>query len=415
MQQPPPPAMLAPRGMPPPPPPAMVAPPVVPPPQRNQNPFGQPAEQPPHMREREDFTGVRNWYGSTGAGFGYETISKSNPGVAECSSGCKKTIDEPRWALQLQGAAGWGPVKRNNISFTTHYRYTQNLRTNDEQSARFGNWFSTFKSSDFIFPTRDMLRSHELVTEIRYSKNPWQFGLHAMLDFERVGSNAAFLGEPNEVADGVRNSEQVVPWVQWRIPGVYIATLYSPMRTEINKEDPRNSFTTWSLKNAGRGIFFSLLQDNLFYFPKISSTASVTLNWTNKKSASIQNDSSKFGIKTTMDFPIAMNIRMQPTLKYESENYILPRIKIDAASDAAAELVKRSDSILGTGLLTYLDLTKNWRFQFLFSYESTQSSLSDFSSSKMTYMGGLNYSWPVSRAVLRRLDRFSDSLTAEEN
>jgi len=367
------------------------------------------------MRNRVDFSGVRNWYGSTGAGFGFETISKSNPGAAECSSGCKKTIDEPRWALQLQGAAGWGPVKRNNVSFTTHYRYTQNLRTNEEQSARFGTWFKTFKSSDFIFPTRDMLRSHELVTEIRYSKTPWQFGVHAMLDFERVGSSAAFLGEPNEVADSVRNTEQVVPWAQWRIPGVYIATVYSPMRTEINKEDPRNSFTTWSLKNAGRGIFFSLLQDNLVYLPKISSTASVTLNWTDKKSASIQNDSSKFGLKGSMDFPIAMNIRMQPTLKYDSENFILQRIKIDAGSDNAAELVKRSDSILGTGLLTYFDLTKNWRFQFLFSYESTQSSLSDFSSSKMMYMGGLNYSWPISRAVLRRLDRFSDSLTAEEN
>jgi len=68
-----------------------------------------------------------------------------------------------------------------------------------------------------------MLRSHELATEIRYSMTPWQFGIHAMLDFERVGSSAGFLGAPNEVSDSVRNVEQVVPWFQWRIPGTYIA------------------------------------------------------------------------------------------------------------------------------------------------------------------------------------------------
>ena len=389
--------------------------PVAPPLPRNQNPYGQPAELPPHLRAREDFSGIQNWYGSTGAAFGFDTLTRSNPGVADCTSGCKKTIEEPRWALQLQGALGWGPVKRNNISFTTHYRYSQNLRTNDEQAARFGKWFNTFKTTDFLFPTRDMLRSHELVTEIRYSLNPWQLGLHAMLDFERVGSSASFLGEPNEIADSVRNIEQVVPWAQWRIPGVYIATLYTPMRTEINKEDPRNSFTTWSMKNSGRGIFISAIQDNLFYLPKISSTAGLTLNWTNKKSASIQNDSSKLGMKASMDFPIAFNFRMQPYVKYDSEKYILQRIRIDNITDGAAELLQRTDSILGTGGQTYFDLNKNWRFSFQFAYESTQSTLSDFSGSRMSYQGGLTYSWPITRPVLRRLDRFSDSLTAEEN
>jgi hypothetical protein len=367
------------------------------------------------MHRNEDFAGTKNWYAQGGSSFGYDTISRTNPGVSECNSACQETIEEPRWALQMQGAIGWGPVKRYGLSFTTHYRYSQNLRTNEDQAAKFGQWFKTFKSADFIFPTRDMLRSHELVSEIRYSKSPFQLGLHAMLDFERVGSNAGFLGAPNEVSDSVRNVEQVVPWIQWRIPGTYIATLYSPLRTEINKEDPRISFTTWSLRQAGRGVFISLVQDNLFYLPKISSTANLSLNLTNKKSASIQNDSRKFGAKFSMDFPIAFNIRLQPFIKYDRETFILPRIRINNATDGSATLIDRVDSILGSGGQTYFDLSRNWRFNFILGFESTQSTLKDFSGSKMSYVGGLSYSWPLSRSVIRRLDRFTDSLSAEEN
>jgi len=395
----------------------------IPPPQqqfrpgvpRNQNPLGNPAETPPHMRGRDELSGAKNWFALGGATYGYDTLSRTNPGVAECNSACQTTIEEPRWSVLLTGAVGWGPIKRNNISFTTHYRYTQNLRTNEDQFGKFGQWFKTFKSTDFIFPTRDMLRSHELVSEIRYSMTPFQLGLHAMLDFERVGSSAGFLGAPNEVADSVRNVEQVVPWVQWRIPGTYIATLYTPLRTEINKEDPRTSFTTWSMRSSGRGIFMSAVQDNLFYLPKIASTASVSLNMSNKKSASIQNDSNKLGIKFSMDFPIAWNIRMQPFLKFDRETFILQRIKIDNITDGSATLVKRVDSILGSGGQAYYDLSRNWRFNFIFNYESTQSTLRDFSGSKMSYMGGFTYATPLTRPVLRRLDRFTDSLSAEEN
>jgi len=368
------------------------------------------------MRNQDDFLGVKNWYGSTGGAFGAESFTRNNPGVYECSSDdCKKTIEEPRWALQLQGAAGWGPVKRNNFSFTTHYKYTQNLRTNDEQVRRFSSWFGSFKASDFLFPTKDALRSHELVTEIRYSKKPWQFGVHAMLEFERVGSSSAFLGEENEIADSVRNIEQVVPWVQWRKPGAYIGTLYSPMRTEINKEDPRISFTSWSLSSAGRGIFFSAIQDNLFYLPKISSTAGATLSWINKKAASVQNDSSKLGLKLSMDFPIAYNIRALPQFKYEIESYILERISVSTTEDGSPSLAERSDEIIGTGVQLYYDYNKSLRLYFNLNYESTQSSLSDFSTSKLVYVGGIQYSWPLSRTVLRRIDRFSESLSSEEN
>lgn len=399
-------------GVPPPqlPPPGYVVPP------RQQNIIGQPASIPPHLRNQDDFTGVKNWFGSTGAAFGSESFTRNNPGVYECKSkDCKKTIEEPRWALQLQGAAGWGPVKRNNFSFTTHYRYTQDLRTNDEQVRRFGSWFGTYKAADFLFPTKDALRSHELVTEIRYSRRPWQLGVHAMLEFERVGSSSAFLGEENEIADSVRNIEQIVPWVQWRKPGFYIGTLYSPMRTEINKEDPRVSFTTWSLTNSGRGIFFSAIQDNLFYLPRISSTASITLNWINKKAASVQNDSSKLGIKMSMDFPIVNNIRAQPHFKYERENYILERISVASTQEGSATLAERSDEIIGTGAQLYYDYSKSIRLYFNLNYESTQSSLSDFSSSRLVYLGGFLYSWPLSRTVLRRIDRFSESLSSEEN
>ncbi|MEY2987790.1 MAG: hypothetical protein RJB13_1311, partial [Pseudomonadota bacterium] len=268
---------------------------------------------------------------------------------------------------------------------------------------------------DFLFPTKDALRSHELVTEVRYSKKPWQFGIHAMLEFERVGSSSAFLGEENEIADSVRNIEQLVPWVQWRKPGAYIATIYSPMRTEINKEDPRSSFTTWSLTNAGRGIFFSAIMDNLLYLPKISSTAGATLSWINKKAASVQNDSSKLGIKMSMDFPIANNFRALPHFKFESENYILERISVAPDQSGAISLTERSDEIIGTGAQIYYDYNKGLRLYFNLSYESTQSSLSDFSTSKLIYLGGIQYSWPLTRTVLRRIDRFSESLSSEEN
>lgn len=397
-------------------PPQAPPPPVYGLPPRQQNILGQPAAVPPHLRNQDDFSGVKNWYGSTGAAFGAESFTRNNPGVYDCTSdNCKKTIEEPRWALQLQGAAGWGPVKRNNFSLTTHYRYTQNLRTNDEQVRRFSSWFGSFKASDFLFPTKDALRSHELVTELRYSRKPWQFGIHAMLEFERVGSSSAFLGEENEIADSVRNIEQVVPWVQWRNPGSYIGTIYSPMRTEINKEDPRTSYTTWSLSNSGRGIFFSTILDNLLYLPKISSTAGATLSWINKKAASVQNDSSKLGLKMSMDFPIAYNIRAAPYFKYEKENYILERISVAATQDGTASLAERSDETIGTGAQLYYDYSKSLRLYFNLNYESTQSSLSDFSTSKLVYLGGINYSWPLSRAVLRRVDRFSESLSSEEN
>jgi hypothetical protein len=191
--------------------------------------------------------------------------------------------------------------------------------------------------------------------------------------------------------------------------------LYTPLRTEINKEDPRISFASWSLSKAGRGVFATVIQDNLFYLPKISSTASLALNLTNRKSASIQNDSRRLGARFSLDFPIAFNIRIQPFLRYDRESYILQRIRINNSTDGSATLVERADSILGSGGQVYFDLSRNWRFNFILNFESTQSTLSDFSGSKMSYIGGVSYALPQSRAVIRRLDRFTDSLSAEEN
>jgi hypothetical protein len=90
---------------------------------RNQNPYGKTADLPPHLRQNEDFIGTKSWYALGSSSFGYDTISRTNPGVSECNTACQKTIEEPRWALLLQGAVGWGPVKRNNLSFTSHYSY----------------------------------------------------------------------------------------------------------------------------------------------------------------------------------------------------------------------------------------------------------------------------------------------------
>jgi hypothetical protein len=376
---------------------------------------------PPRANESDPaWNGVRgltNWYAQVGTGFGIDEVSKCDPGAESCNA----PISESHYSLLLKGIVGWGPVRTKHFLFNIHYKYNQNWGTDYLQVDRFfARWFDTFKTEDFLFPTKSLLRSHEIAWDMRGLWNPFQAGLFSRLNFGRVGSS--FFGEPLEEVETVVVSENFVPYVSYKYDRFYRAQLSSPFRTEINREDPRLSNTTYSFSSKGRGRIFSLKLSNAGFIEPIESLVYLDLSHQQLKYASIQNDRVRNGASASVDFPVAFGIRVVPKLGYFKDEYLVNRPRIPGyTKKKATELINtkaievaRNDTFLTLGLSVNWSIDDNSKLDLTLSRESNTSTLSEFNITRNELVLGYTYSWPTQSTVSKRVDRFTESPYAEE-
>ena len=361
--------------------------------------------------------GLDSWYAQIGTGFAVDELSKCDPGADSCNS----PISESRYSLLLSGILGWGPIRTKHFLFNTHYKYSQNWGTDYLQVDRFfDRWFDTFKGEDFLFPTKSLLRIHELAWDIRGLWNPFQLGLFSRLSFARVGSST--FGDKLEEAETVVSSENFVPYFSYKYERFYRVQFSMPFRTEINKDDPRFSNTTYSFSSNGRGRIFSFKLSNAAYIEPIESLVFLDLVRQQLKYASIQNDRIRNGVSSSLDFPIVFGIRATPRVGYYQDSYLVNRPRIPGyTKKKAKDLIntkaieaERKDTYLTLGLGVGWAIDENSKVELALSRESNTSSLPEFNQTRNEIRLGYTYSWPNSNTVGKRVDRFTESPYAEE-
>lgn len=371
-------------------------------------------------REKEEYgsiKGLKSYYGAFGLGFSSDQIERCDPAGADCS----KPINDASFAMLYSYLFGWGPLRTEDFYFNLHYRYTQNWASTPDQAKVFtNNWMQTKASGDFIFPTKDLLRVHEIAADMRYVNSLMQTGLFSRLSWGRVGSSALGDKQILETSQTVVKSESFVPYASFKLNKVYRGTLSFPMKTEINVEDPRLSNATYSFSSKGRGFLLSGKYSNGLYVSYIDGLLNLDFSYMRIKYASIQNDRNRIGISTSFDFPIVWNLRAAPKATWYQEKFPVERVRIDSfkrgedEKNTPASLIDRKDNFMAFGLYTYWDMTRNSRFDFNFVQESTTSNIPEFNVTQTAWQLGFTWSWPSSATVVKRVQRFSESNYAEE-
>jgi hypothetical protein len=361
--------------------------------------------------------GLKTWYAQFDSGFGVEEISRCDPGAEDCS----KPITESRYNLGLAGILGWGPLRTESFLFNIHYKYSQNWSTDYAQVERFlDKWFSQRKAENFIFPTKSLLRTHEIAWDLRYIYQAFQAGLFTRLSWGRVGSR--MFGEELEEAETVAKTENFVPYLSYKHDRYYRGQLSLPFRTEINKDDPRLSNASYSWDSEGRGRAFSVRLSNGVYVPPWDSLLYLDLYRLEYKYASIQNDRTRTGLSASLDVPVVWQLRVTPRLVYAKDGFLVPRVRQKGYTKATAsslinvkpQEVVRGDTFLSYALFAYYDVSSSSRIDFSMLRENTTSTLPEFNVMRSQFVLGYSYSWPTTSTVSKRVDRFSESPYAEE-
>jgi hypothetical protein len=360
--------------------------------------------------------GLSSYYWRGSFGYQYNSLSKNDPGNTNTP------IADERHKMLLSGTLGWGPIRADDLYFNIHYSYIQDWKTDTAQAQTFfSKWFSDPKAESFLFRTQDLLRLHELASDLRYVSDPLQAGVFTRFTIGRVGSQ--ILGDSFEEARTVVKSENFVPYVSYKYGRVYRTQLAFPMRTEINEEQPILSNASYAFSSSGRGPLISAIWNNGFFIPVINSLVFFDGFYLRYKYASIQNDRDQLGMAASIDFPVIWRIRAAPRLVFYQQDFVADRVRIACFRKAATSneecpedptLVKRKDSFLGSGGQVYFDYTPNSRFVGDFKFNRTSSTIPEFNSVEYLFTLSYVYSWPKTTTVQKRTQRFQENKYAEE-
>jgi hypothetical protein len=368
-----------------------------------------------------EIKGVFDYYLQTGAEVGFEDTAKCEPSIPNCAV----TVPESRHLLNFEGLIGWGPLVSEYLYFTPLYRYSHNWTTDYFQEERFfQKWFSSFKTEDFIVPTKQMVRNHEFSADIRGlfgDRQTWflQSGLYTKLVFSRLGSKA--FGEALEISETIYKTENFVPYLIFKIPKVYRISFYMPFKTEINNDDQRFSQRTYNLSSKGRGFSLSPQLTGEYVLPNLRWLAFAETGITESKVASIQNDKRRITLTLGLDIPLPWKLRTINQVSYFQDKYLVDRVrnknftKDDAADvNEPAVAVKRSDSTWRVESSLFYQFAPRHHYYSRLQYSALNSSLVEFNQSKLELIFGYKYSLPNSGSVQRKSNLFSERDNVED-
>ncbi len=359
--------------------------------------------------------GLTSYYLRASSGYELETTQKNDP------ANTNVPISDQKHKMLFGGVIGWGPIRANDLFFNVHYTYKQDWKTDQGQFTQFQNqWFQSPSAETFLFRTQDLLRSHELASDLRYIHRYFQAGVFSRFSLARVGSQ--LLGAEFEEARTVVKSENFVPYFSFRYGRYYRGQISAPFRTEINEDEKRLSNATYSLDSRGRGFLMSADMNNGFFIPSINSLIFLDLSYNQFKYASIQNDRRQIGIATSIDFPVIWRVRAAPKFLYQTNDFIADRVRIEGFKKTGSEgestesptLIARNDTVLGASGSLYADITKTQRLSVSFSINSTTSTIPEFNILQEIYSLTYSYAWPRTSLVQKRVQRFQENTYAEE-
>lgn len=358
------------------------------------------------------FQGLDRFYAQGSVGFRSETLSRADPQKEPNRPPPPPRVDQ-NYSLLDNGIIGWGPVRFRDFVFNVHYGYYQDWGTQPEQvSDRFlKRWFSKPTMENFIFPTKSMIRTHEITSDLKFATSTVQAGVFSRIAFSRTGSSILGSKLEAEVAQKQMSSENFVPYVSYRHGRFYQGEVAMPFRTEINHEDSILSNKTYDWYNRGRGRMWSVMTNHRFYLPSMHSHLFVSAYLLQMKFGSLQQDRLRGGADLALDFPVVLKLRAVPRFSYFQDTFSLDRIR---TSETATRKLERVDDFNGFGLGIYYDFTRRQRVNVDLTLEQTISTIPDHKTSRIAFVLGYTYSYPSTSAVVRKTQRFTEDGFADD-
>jgi hypothetical protein len=340
---------------------------------------------------------------------------------------------DSRYLARIEGVAGWGPIVYSGLSLLTHYRYLQDWWSDPGQMTRFtSGWISSPKADTFAFPTKSMVRRHELASDIRYSEpSPIlgfqvNLGAQAYLAWARTGSK--ILGEKLELAETSYAEEGLSPYLLIRYGQQYRGQILMPFRTVVNKENPDETFATYSWSAKGRSRVFSFIFNNEMPLRGIDSALFFDFRLYQYKYSSLTLDRTQPSFSAALDFPVFGTLRARGMGAYEIERYYLPKVRIpgmhakegDGAGPNSSEDMEeaqdfdRRDTKYSGGVRSYFDFGEKLahRLSVDFSMMKSFSTVAEYNAGKMLFMAGYRWALPSAAQVERRVERFQEGTYA---
>lgn len=361
-----------------------------------------------NIKNTNNYGFLKKFYGNFESHYRAEDTLANEPGSTSMAG-------DSKYRLLLNLSLGYGAIKLNNFLFNLHYQYSQNWETDFNQVTIFKErWFSKPKMENFLFPTQSLLRTHSLALDSRYVYNNLQFGLFSRINIARIGSK--LIGDKLETSETAAISEQFVPYFGVKIDRYYRGEFSSPFKTEINKQDPRLSNSTYSWSPKGRGRVFSYQLRNAAYVPNIASIFYLDLFYLQYRFASLFEDKTKTGMFFSVDYPLWLKLRTKPKVHYFKENYIVERTRIPGFQKGSslennnpAELKKRTDSQIILELSIDYSISDRMRVEVFISKGEKKSTITEYNTSTTFFGMSYVYALPSVTISQRKVQRFQDN------
>ncbi len=379
---------------------------------------------------------MRDYYGGAGLAYRIFQESSNNPeGPKKKLVNGKETtenveIGDQKFSLDTQGFIGWGPIHFEKFLFNSHYVYSQSWGTDMDQIGRFTNsWMKERKAETFIFPTKALIRTHEIAADFRYLdlipdlELVYSLGIFGRLEMKRQGSST--LGDDNESATTINLLENAVPYLSFQVGRSFRTQFWMPFFTDVNKVDETKTYATYSWSKAGRGKVFSFVSNNELLLTGINSRLLIDGYYYKFKYSSLTLDYDRPGGAISFDFPVFYGLRLQPRVAYNADKYYLKKVRIpgmlkkdgngaETVNDKAQEYL-RTDVNYSFGGGAYIDLGEKNSHRVFLEFSQTQivSTLLEYNGSSTSWYFGYKWALPSAGLGERRINRFREGVYAD--
>lgn len=359
------------------------------------------------------------YFGRTSLGYHYFFQSQFEPSLGgDDASGFKKTYDAS-FSFIDDLLLGVGPFKFEPFSFHASYRYAQDWQSSSSQANLFWyQWFQDPSMKNFLFPTRSLLRTHDLATDLRFTWEKWQLGFFSKLSWNRVGSS--LLGENLEETQTSSLGEIFSPYLSLLINQIYHVQFSLPFRSEVYQDARRLSNKSYSF-GGEEGFFLSYRMRNGLLIRPWKSIFKADFEFQQFRYASIQYDKEWFWLNLALNLPFLGSTRLEPLFSFQMEPYLVQIPKIPKfqenpiQNEQDSTLHQRTDVSFLLGLNFFLYFTSQWSLQTHFDYQSSSAGteLPEFTTSEVNFFLKMIYSLPKTSTIVRRLQRFNDPIFIE--
>jgi outer membrane protein assembly factor BamD (BamD/ComL family) len=354
-----------------------------------------------------------------------ESVGSEVQGYAPVETGKLEERSSSSYSLQTKSSIGVGPIRQKGATSFAGYTYKQDWLIQPETLTA----FFTESFSLEAFPIRGdlMERTHQFFGDVRKQFSQSLFaGAYARIEFSKIGSS--FFPSPDEsslkVVTPNKDTQLLIPWLGWSWNQNSRSMISMYFKKEIHNQSNEHSNKTYEINLVD--------QDPAFSFT-ISHAIDLDSNKLNLNADLFQYefiyndywlDYSRLGLLLGANYTMFSGLGTNIIAGLYQDSYKLPHIQTGGcgstpsttspSDDDARVSCRRKDSGQMLQVAVYYDRSANLRFNFQALMVENKSPQKVFSSSKVSYLGGVRWSFPGTVRVSRMTERFADAAFTKE-